>query len=55
MSYSLLCKKNEKDNQAKPRGTPSGSWAVIVVLREHLQFAKTNQTLKGHLQLMENP
>lgn len=51
MSYSLLCKENEKENQAKPPGTPTGPWAVLVVLHEHLQFAKTNEMLEGHLQM----
>lgn len=51
MSYSLLCKENEKENQAKPHGTPTGAWASIVVLGEHLQLAKTNEMLEGHLKM----
>lgn len=54
MSCSLLCKEKEKENQAKPHGTPTSSWAVIVVLRKHLQFAKANQMLEGHLKFTEN-
>lgn len=51
MSYSLLCKENERETQAKPHGTPTSSWAVIVALHEHLQLAKTNEMLEGHLQM----
>lgn len=50
MSYSLLCKENEKENQANPHGAPTGSWAVIVVPHEQLHFAKTNEMLEEHLQ-----